>query len=126
MAPVTVQAWCVCSGLYQPVACALAPADDRVIFCKFRLECGLIGKQTYCVFGRKAPLYTAKARDVNLLFISNFYPPHHLGGYELLCHEATTRLIARGHTVEVLTSTYGITSPAPNEPGIQRKLRLQE
>ena len=62
---------------------------------------------------------------MNLLFISNLYPPHHLGGYELLCHEVATLLIARGHTVEVLTSTYGVTPEEPNEPGVHRKLRLQ-
>lgn len=61
---------------------------------------------------------------MRLLFLSNFYPPHHLGGYELLCHEVATLLIARGHDVRVLTSTYGV-SQELNEAGIHRRLRLQ-
>ncbi len=61
---------------------------------------------------------------MKLLFVSNFYPPYHLGGTEHLCHEVATRLIARGHTVEVLTSSFRAPSEL-NEPGIQRRLRLQ-
>lgn len=60
---------------------------------------------------------------MNLLFISNFYPPHHLGGYEMLCHEVATHLGARGHNVAILTSTYGTETKA-REPGIYRKLML--
>lgn len=61
---------------------------------------------------------------MRLLFLSNFYPPHHLGGYELLCREVATLLGERGHHVKVLTSTYGATREG-DEPGIQRQLRLQ-
>jgi glycogen synthase len=61
---------------------------------------------------------------VRLLFISNFYPPHHLGGYELLCQEVATQFISRGHSVDVLTSTYGATDEPP-EAGIRRRLHLQ-
>ncbi len=39
-----------------------------------------------------------------LLFVSNYYPPHALGGYEMWCHEVATGLRARGHHVSVLTS----------------------
>ena len=62
---------------------------------------------------------------MNLLFISNFYPPQHLGGYEMLCHEVATHLEARGHQVVVLTSTYGLDANAPPEPGIHRRLKLE-
>ena len=61
---------------------------------------------------------------MKLLFLSNFYPPHHLGGYELLCHEVATRFLSLGHSVDVLTSTYGVTAERP-EAGIHRRLRLQ-
>lgn len=62
---------------------------------------------------------------MRMLFVSNFYPPHHLGGYEMLCHEVTTHMIARGHQVSVLTSTYGLNGYQQEEPGIYRKLRLE-
>lgn len=61
---------------------------------------------------------------MNLLFLTSFYPPHHLGGTGLLCHEVATELISRGHTVNVLTSTYGATRES-TEPGVHRRLRLQ-
>lgn len=61
---------------------------------------------------------------MKLLFISNLYPPHHRGGYEMLCHEVATHLTARGHQVSVLTSTYGVTEKQ-DEPGIYRRLALE-
>jgi glycogen synthase len=39
-----------------------------------------------------------------ILTITNWYPPHHRGGYELNCADVMTRLAARGHDVEVLCS----------------------
>ncbi|MDT7604813.1 MAG: glycogen synthase [Acidobacteriota bacterium] len=47
---------------------------------------------------------------MRVLVISNLYPPHHLGGYELSCQETVERFKARGHQVCVLTSTYGVGS----------------
>ncbi|MCC6499796.1 MAG: glycosyltransferase [Anaerolineales bacterium] len=44
---------------------------------------------------------------MNILFLTNLYPPHVIGGYETLCMEAVTGLAKRGHTVSVLTSTHG-------------------
>ncbi|MFT3893203.1 MAG: glycosyltransferase family 4 protein [Anaerolineales bacterium] len=44
---------------------------------------------------------------MKILFLSNFYPPHVIGGYESLCMEAVDGLAKRGHDVTVLTSTYG-------------------
>lgn len=61
---------------------------------------------------------------MNLLFVSNLYPPHHLGGYEQLCHEVASRLQARGHAVHVLTSTFGVQQPQ-SAPGIDRELQLE-
>ena len=48
---------------------------------------------------------------MRILVISNFYPPHHLGGYEQSCCETVQWLKARGHEVRVLTSTYGVERP---------------
>lgn len=41
------------------------------------------------------------------LLISNLYPPNALGGYERLCFSIAEALVARGHHVGVLTSSYG-------------------
>lgn len=48
---------------------------------------------------------------MRILFVSNFYPPHHIGGYEQSCREAADGLKARGHEIRVLTSTYGVKGP---------------
>ena len=42
------------------------------------------------------------------------YPPHHLGGYELVWRAAVRHLRGRGHDVRVLTT--GFRLPAPGEP----------
>jgi glycogen(starch) synthase len=39
-----------------------------------------------------------------ILTLTNWYPPHHFGGYEVLCHDVMTRLGQRGHAIEVLCS----------------------
>lgn len=44
---------------------------------------------------------------MRVLVISNLFPPHAIGGYELGCAEVVEALAARGHDVAVLTSTYG-------------------
>lgn len=48
---------------------------------------------------------------MRILVVSNLYPPHHIGGYELSCRQAALWLKARGHDVRVLTSTYGVDHP---------------
>jgi glycogen(starch) synthase len=48
---------------------------------------------------------------VRILFVTNLYPPLHMGGYEIGCREVAERLQARGHEVHVLTSTYGLRRP---------------
>jgi len=45
---------------------------------------------------------------VRILVVSNFFPPHYVGGYEIACSEAVKGLKDRGHEVVVLTSTYGV------------------
>jgi glycosyltransferase involved in cell wall biosynthesis len=39
-----------------------------------------------------------------ILTLTNWFPPHHFGGYEVLCDEVMTGLADRGHQVEVLCS----------------------
>ncbi|HEX8208558.1 MAG TPA: glycosyltransferase family 4 protein [Longimicrobium sp.] len=48
---------------------------------------------------------------MRILVVSNFYPPHFIGGYELGCAAAVEALRRRGHQVAVLTSTYGGDGP---------------
>ena len=67
---------------------------------------------------------------MRILFVSNFYPPHEIGGYEQWCQEIAESLKERGHQVHVLTSRHGLKSPAENgitiaDGGVTRSLYLQ-
>src|SRR4051795_12762140 len=60
---------------------------------------------------------------MRLLLITNMYPPHHLGGYELSCLDVVERFRARGHEVTVLTTDFrrrGVDDV--DEPHVQRTL----
>jgi glycogen synthase len=59
-----------------------------------------------------------------ILVVSNFYPPHHVGGYELGCADVVAELKARGYHVEVLTSTRGL-DRASSSDGVHRWLDLE-
>ncbi|HKP11994.1 MAG TPA: glycosyl transferase family 1, partial [Blastocatellia bacterium] len=48
---------------------------------------------------------------MRILVVSNFYPPHFIGGYELGCRDIVDALRSRGHDVRVLTSTHGVDRP---------------
>ena len=61
---------------------------------------------------------------MKILFLSNFYPPHVIGGYETLCMEAAEGLAKHGHDVSVLTSTYGYDHES-TEGHIHRLLSLE-
>ena len=63
---------------------------------------------------------------MRLLFLSNFYPPLAIGGYELWCEEVATELEKRGHQVHILTSRYGLQDgTAQIDPlPVQRTLHL--
>ena len=63
---------------------------------------------------------------MKILVISNFYPPFHIGGYEIGCQEAVEGLRLRGHPVKVLTSNYGITTDHNLDDNVYRKLRLHK
>jgi glycosyltransferase involved in cell wall biosynthesis len=45
---------------------------------------------------------------MNILIVSNLYPPHHHGGYELRCSQVVEYLQRQGHAVRVVTSRYQI------------------
>lgn len=59
---------------------------------------------------------------MRILVVSNFYPPHHIGGYELGCRDIVNGLRRRGHEIAVLTSTYGIGHSETSE-GVHRRLQ---
>lgn len=62
-------------------------------------------------------------RKLKILVVSNLYPPHYIGGYELGCQDVVERLKARGHDVKVLTSSYGVAEPQQSEE-IYRQLKI--
>lgn len=61
---------------------------------------------------------------MRVLFLSNFYPPHHIGGYGMLCLEVVEGLERRGHATRVLTSAYGLDAPA-DDGAVRRALALE-
>lgn len=61
---------------------------------------------------------------VRVLALTNWYPPHHFGGYELQCHDTMTRLAARGHDVRVLCGDTLVSEDAsPPDPDHERHVR---
>jgi glycosyltransferase involved in cell wall biosynthesis len=65
---------------------------------------------------------------VRVLTVTNWYPPHHFGGYELSCFDVMRGFVERGHEVRVLCSDMTVAgAPAP-DPGhealVRRELRL--
>jgi glycogen(starch) synthase len=60
---------------------------------------------------------------VRVLAIGNMYPPHHLGGYELIWRSAMRHLRERGHAARVLTSDFRTGTAEPDEAGTFRELR---
>jgi glycogen(starch) synthase len=62
--------------------------------------------------GPGAPHRTSSPNSqMRILVISNFYPPHFIGGYEIGCRDVVEGLKSRGHEVSVLTSTHGVGRP---------------
>lgn len=51
---------------------------------------------------------------MRILFLTNFYPPHEIGGQEYSCQQVVEGLQQRGHTTRVLTSMHG-TNNIPSE-----------
>ena len=62
---------------------------------------------------------------MRLLFLTNLYPPHEIGGYEQWCQEVAVRLRAKGHSVSILTSRLRRVDLPDSEPDVIRTLHLQ-
>ncbi|MGD8857233.1 MAG: glycosyltransferase family 4 protein, partial [Chloroflexota bacterium] len=62
---------------------------------------------------------------MRILFLSNFYPPADLGGWEQWCHEVAEAFGERGHDVWVLTSNYGLERVDQPERNVFRTLYLE-
>ena len=60
---------------------------------------------------------------MKILVVTNLYPPHHVGGYELGCRDVVEQLRARGHAVQVLTSTFRHAQAEGVETGVARTLQ---
>lgn len=61
---------------------------------------------------------------MRVLAIGNLYPPHHLGGYELVWQSAMRRLREAGHEVRVLASDHEEQEAGGEEdPDVHRELR---
>jgi glycosyltransferase involved in cell wall biosynthesis len=62
---------------------------------------------------------------MRVLVLTNIYPPHHYGGYELACRDVVARWRAAGHEVEVVTGDHRVPGvDEPDEPGVTRGLRF--
>lgn len=64
---------------------------------------------------------------MRILILSNLYPPHYVGGYELRCRDITEALHQRGHVVQVLTSDHDALESAKTtavEYKVERSLRV--
>jgi glycogen synthase len=62
---------------------------------------------------------------MKLLVISNLYPPHEIGGYEIRCRDICERLRDLGHDIHVLTSDHHIAGrPEISEPHVTRGLKI--
>jgi len=48
---------------------------------------------------------------MNILVISDKYPPYFAGGYELSCQNDCQGLAARGHDITILCTNYGVKQP---------------
>jgi hypothetical protein len=43
---------------------------------------------------------------MRIFIVTNLYPPHYFGGYEVRCAQVADYLHAAGHEIRVLTSSY--------------------
>jgi glycosyltransferase involved in cell wall biosynthesis len=60
---------------------------------------------------------------MNIVVVSNFYPPHTIGGYELGCYDVVEALKRRGHRVRVLTSVHGL-GRASSDGDVHRRFSI--
>jgi glycogen(starch) synthase len=65
------------------------------------------------------------APPLRVLSVGNVYPPHLLGGYEVIWRGVTRRLQAAGHTARVLVTGYRrpeVAAGTPDDPDVHREL----
>lgn len=62
---------------------------------------------------------------MRILFLSNFYPPADIGGWEQWCQEVAGAFAQRGHDVWVLTSNFGLDRIDQPERQVIRTLFLE-
>lgn len=48
---------------------------------------------------------------MRILFVTSYYPPHSIGGWEQLVRDCSEIFIERGHQTHILTSTHGVDKP---------------
>ena len=60
---------------------------------------------------------------MKILVLTNLYPPHHAGTYDLRCQSVTELLRLRGHSLLVLTSNHGLNTEQRDEE-IHRRLLI--
>lgn len=61
---------------------------------------------------------------MRILSVGNMYPPHHLGGYELVWRSAIRHLRGRGHATRVLSTDFRADAATEDEePEVYRELR---
>ena len=59
---------------------------------------------------------------MKVLIVTNLYPPHYVGGYEIRCAQVAEALRQGGHDVQVLTSVFGL----PRRRGRRPRQRRDE
>ncbi len=66
---------------------------------------------------------------MRILYLTNYYPPHYIGGYELHCQRVAQWLSQQGHAVRILSSDFrleDIADDAPTDgPEVFRHLQLR-
>jgi glycosyltransferase involved in cell wall biosynthesis len=62
---------------------------------------------------------------MRILFITAFYPPYVIGGWEQLVQDINMLLQARGHVTRVLTSSYGAGVTPLQQADVKRTLHLE-
>lgn len=62
---------------------------------------------------------------MKILFISNLYPPYHIGGYELGCRDVVEDLRKKGHEIIVLSSNYKKKGVENKDTSVKRLLDWQ-
>lgn len=60
---------------------------------------------------------------MKILALTNLFPPHHAGTFDLRCQTVTDALRQRGHQIRILTSNHGVRT-GQRDPEIERRLWL--